>query len=155
MARWIRIVMGGVGLWLVAAALAQQAPIYYPGKGQTHDQQSKDEGECYVWAKGNTGIDPVALASTPVQAQQQSGAGTAVRGAAGGAAAGAAIGAIAGNAGKGAAIGATAGLFGGMHRAGANQAAAQQQAQAGRQQEVATFYRAQGACMSGRGYTVM
>ena len=154
MLKSIRVMIGGVGLTLAVAATAQ-APIYYPAKGQTNDQQSKDEGECYVWAKGNTGIDPAALAATPVQAQKQSTGGTAVRGAAGGAAMGAAIGAIAGNAGKGAAIGATAGAFGGMHKAKSNQAAANQQAQNDRQQQVGTFYRAQAACMSGRGYTVM
>ena len=154
MSKLIRVLIGGVGLLLAAGAIAQK-PIYYPAKGQAQQQQSQDEGECYVWAKQNTGIDPLALAATPAQAQQQSSGGTMARGTMGGAAAGAAIGAIAGNAGKGAAIGATAGLFGGMHRAGQNQAAANQQAQAGRQQEVNTFYRAQSACMSGRGYTVM
>lgn len=154
MSKLIRVLIGGAGLLVAAGAIAQK-PIYYPAKSQNQQQQSQDEGECYVWAKQNTGIDPLALAATPAQAQQQSGGGTVARGTMGGAAAGAAIGAIAGNAGKGAAIGATAGLFGGMHRAGQNQAAANQQAQAGRQQEVSTFYRAQSACMSGRGYTVM
>jgi len=153
MCEFIRLVIGAGALCITAAALAQQ-PIIYPAKGQSPQQQSLDEGECYVWAKQATGIDPVALAATPVQAQKQSSAGTAVGGAAVGAAGGAAIGAIAGNAGKGAGIGAVVGLMGGMHRAKENQAAANQQAQAGRQQQLNTYYRAQAACLEGRGYTV-
>ena len=30
----------------------------YPSKGQTKDQQAKDEKECYQWAGEQTGIDP-------------------------------------------------------------------------------------------------
>jgi len=150
---YIRKVVGGTALSLAAMAIAQQ-PIIYPAKGQSPQQQSQDEGECYVWAKQTTGIDPVALAATPVTAQKQSGAGTVVKGAAVGAAGGAAIGAIAGNAGKGAAIGAVAGTMGGAGRAHQNQASADQQAQAARQQQLNTYYRAQAACLQGRGYTV-
>ena len=42
-------------------AYAQQQ-IIYPSKGQTPEQQNKDQGECYVWAKQQTGVDPVAVA---------------------------------------------------------------------------------------------
>nr|WP_324291692.1 hypothetical protein [Cupriavidus sp. D39] len=67
------------------------------------------------------------------------------------------MGAIGGNAGKGAAIGAVTGTAaGGMRQRRSNQAAAEQQ-QAGQQQasqQMATFNRAVGACMTGRGYTV-
>jgi hypothetical protein len=153
MLKFIRIVIGGTALSLGAAAIAQQ-PIIYPAKGQSPEQQSKDEGECYVWAKQSTGIDPVALAGTPVQTQQKSSGKTVVGGAAAGAAGGAAIGAIAGNAGKGAAIGAVVGTMGGAHRANANKASANQQAQSGRQEQLNTFNRAQAACLGGRGYTV-
>ena len=146
-------VLGALALTLSAAALAQQ-PIVYPAKGQSPQQQSTDEGECYVWAKQNTGIDPVALAGTPVQAPQQSAAGGAARGAARGAVGGVAIGAIAGNAGKGAAIGAVAGSMAGVHGAKEKQAAANQNAQAGRQEQLNTYCRAQAACLQGRGYTV-
>jgi YmgG-like glycine-zipper protein len=153
MLKFVRIVVGGTALSLSAAAVAQQ-PIIYPAKGQSAEQQSKDQGECYVWAKQTTGIDPVALAGTPVQAQPQSSGKTVVGGAAVGAAGGAAIGAIAGNAGKGAAIGAVVGTMGGMGRARSNQASADQQAQAARQQQLNTYNRAQAACLEGRGYTV-
>lgn len=39
--------------------------VPYPSKGQSAEQQGKDEGECYGWAKQQTGIDPTAVASTP------------------------------------------------------------------------------------------
>jgi hypothetical protein len=41
-----------------AIGQAQAKPIVYPSKGQSPQQQQKDEGECYVWAKNSTGIDP-------------------------------------------------------------------------------------------------
>ena len=37
----------------------------YPGSGQDAAKQGKDEGECYPWARQQTGIDPTA-ASAPV-----------------------------------------------------------------------------------------
>src|SRR6188508_461616 len=46
------------------SALAQK-PAAYPSKGQSAQQQKKDDGECYAWAKSNTGIDPAAVASAP------------------------------------------------------------------------------------------
>ena len=94
----------------------------------------------------------VSLAAVAI-AQQPSGRPV-LGGAARGAFGGAAIGAIAGNAGKGAAIGAVVGTMGGAGRAHANQAAAQQQAQANREQQLNTYTRAQAACLEGRGYTV-
>ena len=39
-----------------APAVAQQ--LIYPAKGQSAEQQKKDEAECYAWAKGQTGYDP-------------------------------------------------------------------------------------------------
>jgi hypothetical protein len=154
-------------LCLVSALLAAppvfaQDPIIYPNKGQSAEQQEKDKFECYTWAKGQTGFDPmqVPTATTPPPAQQAP-KSSAVRGAAGGALAGVAIGAIAGDAGKGAAIGAASGaLIGGMRRHDQQQ---QQQAQQQQwEQEQAANYanqrnnynRAYGACLEGHGYTV-
>jgi hypothetical protein len=154
MLKFTRVVIGGAALLWAAAAIAQQ-PIIYPAKGQSPQQQSKDEGECYEWAKQATGIDPVALAATPVQPQYGGGGGAMFGGAARGAAGGAAIGAIAGNAGEGAAIGSVLGVMGGMRRARLQAAEANQDAQAGRQQQLNTYYRAQKACLVSRGYTVM
>ncbi len=41
---------------LASAALAQQ--YVYPAKGQSADQQKKDEYECHQWAVKQTGFDP-------------------------------------------------------------------------------------------------
>jgi hypothetical protein len=165
-----------VGVLVLANSSVADSLIIYPAKGQSTEQQSKDEGECQQWAKKTTGIDPLALASQASQPAPVSAApatpppekGQRVRGAARGAAAGAAVGAIAGDAGKGAAIGATAGTVAGGSRkrrqeresaAASQQAGAQaeQQAQtqsANTQAQLATFNKAYAACLEGRGYTV-
>ena len=96
-------------LALPLAAPLWAKPVIYPAKGQSAEQQQKDDGECYGWAKANTGIDPAAVASQPPPpSAPAAGGGERVRGAARGAVGGAAIGAIAGG-GKGAAIGAAVG----------------------------------------------
>ena len=159
MKRMTQVAIGAAVLSLTFAALAQK-PITYPAKGQTAEQQSKDDGECYVWAKQNTGVDPAALAAAAGQPPPptSSAGGAAIRGAAGGAAMGAAVGAIAGNAGKGAGIGAVVGGLGNTARhhrqeQSRENAAAQQSQQ--NAQALQTYYRAYGACMTGRGYTLM
>jgi len=128
----------------------------YPTKGQDAAQQQKDEGECYGWAKQQTGIDPAAPPPAAPEAKKVKGGGA--KGAAGGAAGGAAIGAIAGDAGTGAAIGATAGAARGrrQQKKANKQAEAQAQAQAGAQQQqtLDTFKKAFGGCLDGRGYSV-
>jgi len=147
---------------LAAATVCAQDPIIYPNKGQSAEQQEKDKFECYNWAKGQTGFDPmqVPTATAPPPGQQAPQGGV-VRGAARGALGGVAIGAIAGDAGKGAAIGAASGaLIGGMRRN--DQVRQQEQAQQQWEQEQAANYanqrsnynRAYGACLEGRGYTV-
>lgn len=136
-------------------AIAQQA--IYPAKGQSAQQQQKDEAECYAWARGQTGYDPAQAAQYAAPPPQQSVGGERARGAARGAAGGAAIGAIAGDAGKGAAIGAVAGTMAGGARQRQKQAdnemyAGQYQQAASQQQQ--NFQRAYAACFEGRGYTV-
>ena len=106
-----------------------QELIIYPAKGQSKQQQEKDQFECYTWAKGQTGFDPMAppTATAPPPAREAPQGGV-VRGGARGALGGLAIGAIAGDAGKGAAIGAASGaLIGGMRRR--DQEAREEQAQ--------------------------
>jgi hypothetical protein len=141
---------------LFAFAAAAQRPIVYPAKGQSAQQQGQDEGQCSVWAQQSTGIDPVMVASSP--APQQTGpavgGGQRAGGAARGAAGGAAVGAIAGDAGKGAAAGAVVGTMSGGRRARQQQASQNQQAQAQQQDLMQTYYRAYGACLEGRGYTI-
>jgi hypothetical protein len=140
----------------VASGAAAQQPIIYPAKGQSPQQQQKDQGECQVWATKSTGVDPVALAQAPAPAPSGPavGGGERVGGAARGALGGLAIGAIAGDAGQGAAIGAVVGTMAGGRQARQNQSAKQQQAQAQRQQQMSTWNRAVGACLEARGYTV-
>jgi hypothetical protein len=146
----------GVAVLSLSAAAVAQRPAVYPAKGQSPQQQSRDDGECYVWAKQNTGIDPAVVAQTaPPQATgPATGGGERVQGAARGALGGLAIGAIAGDAGQGAAIGAVVGTMAGGHRARQNQAAQNQQSQQYQQDQINTFYRSYGACMQGRGYTI-
>lgn len=129
----------------------------YPTKGQSQQQQKKDEFDCYKWAMEQSGIDPLNLPK--VEAEVHSGpTGGAVRGAARGAAAGAAIGAISGDAGQGAAIGATAGGMGGLRRGRQAQAQQNQQSQANAaaaEEELKnTFIKAFSVCIEGKGYTV-
>jgi hypothetical protein len=141
-------------LVLSAAALAQK-PVIYPAKSQSASQQSKDDGECQTWAKQNTGVDP----SKPPPAAQTAAAPPPPKGGVvKGAAVGATVGAIGGNdvgnaAAKGAVIGGVAQHSRKKGQAEAT-AAQNQQAQASQQQAMATFYKAFGACMEGRGYTV-
>lgn len=130
----------------------------FPAKGQSAEQQNKDESDCYTWAVEQSGVDP--LNPPKVEAGQVSTGpdGTAVTGAAGGAAVGAAIGAITGAAGKGAAIGAVGGVLRGrrlsvvgrMHQQEANNKAAD-----GAEVELMNqFKKAYSVCLEGKGYTV-
>lgn len=41
----------------LCAALPVAAQYAYPAKGQSQQQQQKDEGECGAWATGQTGND--------------------------------------------------------------------------------------------------
>ena len=136
-----------------STAVFAQQPIIYPAGGQSPEQQQKDQGECQVWATQSTGIDPAALAAAPPPSSS-SGGGERVRGAAKGAVGGAAIGAIAGDTGEGAAIGAVVGTMAGGRKKRQNQAAQQQAGQAQTQEQLNTWYRAIGACMTARNYTV-
>ena len=95
------------------AALASDFYVY-PKNNQDAQQQQKDESECYVWAKNQTGFDPMAVptASEPAPQVDSGADGSMARGAV----RGAAVGAIVGNsddAKKGAAAGA---LIGGLRK---------------------------------------
>lgn len=136
---------------ILACCLANAKPIVYPTKGQNAETQAKDEAECYAWAKQNTGIDPIAIAEGT--GQTDSPGGERVKGAIRGAAGGALVGAVVGDASDGAAVGAVLGTMSGGHQARASNAR-QQQLHNTQQQSIETFYRAYGACMSGRGYAV-
>src|SRR5215831_6002329 len=155
MLRAMQLFIGMAALAWACAAEAQK-PVIYPAKGQSAQQQSQDDAQCYAWARQSTGIDPAVVASSPPPQQTGPavGGGQRLGGAARGAAGGAAIGAIAGDAGKGAAAGAVVGTMAGGRRARQQQAAQNEQAQAQQQGAMQTYYRAYGACMEGRGYTI-
>ena len=141
------------GLVGIAAMLSTLAPLagsavaqgyVYPARGQSPQQQQKDQGECQAWAMQQPGANPAAVPPPPGSQ------GQVARGATRGAAVGAVGGAIGGNAGKGAAIGAASGaLIGGVRRRDQERASQQAQADAS-----ASFGRAYAACLEGRGYTV-
>ncbi len=128
----------------------------YPKKGQSKEQQQRDQYECHLWAVDQSGVDPMNPPQ-PAPATAQSGGGEVVGGAARGALLGAIGGAIAGDAGKGAAIGAAVGGGGGMLRKRGRhkqQQQAQQQAVQQQQAGAQTYQRALGVCLEGRGYQV-
>jgi hypothetical protein len=161
--KWVSVVVSvllvlGLSVWYVDAEDSISSSIgvvVYPSKEQSAEKQSGDEGECYTWAKKETGIDPVAAASAPQEESSSEGGGERLRGAARGAAAGAVIGEIADDdAGKGAAIGATAGAVRGGRQARKNRRAQEQQAQQAKEATLEHFQKAFSACMESRDYTV-
>jgi hypothetical protein len=148
--------------------------VAYPAKGQDATTQSKDDGECFAWAKQQSGFDPMSQPPTATAAQAPPpppppANGSRARGAARGAAAGAVVGEVANNdADEGAKVGAAAGVVaaGSRNRQAkrANEAqvdAANQQAQAAadqanaqRAQGMENFKKAMTVCLEGRGYSV-
>jgi hypothetical protein len=152
---YLKIIVVAAVLVAVASTAQAQKPSVYPAKGQSAQQKQKDDKECLAWAKQDTGIDPVAAsAPAPQQTGPATGGGERARGAARGAVGGAVIGGIAGDAGTGAGVGAAAGVMAGGAKARQKQAAQNEQAKQQQQQTLSTYYRAYGACMEGRGYTI-
>ncbi len=152
------------GAWLLAAAtlllaapaMAQQLMVY-PEKGQSQDQQNRDQYECHRWSVQQTGFDPTQQQASQAAPPPQAQGGGAMGGATRGAAIGAVGGAIGGNAGKGAAIGAaTGGVVGGIRRRQAEQQQTAQAQQSGSSmaQEQAGYNRAMKTCLQARGYAV-
>jgi len=151
--------------------LAATMEVYvFPTEGQSSEQQSKDEAECYNWAVGQTGNDPFDLNKQAQQQQQQAqqaeqeaqqvGKGAGASGAVKGAAVGGLVGAIASDdAGKWAAYGAAAGAVSGRRRGQqAQQQATQQAQQQGQQTQQATaeqienFKKAFAVCLEAKDY---
>lgn len=136
---------------------AELGMFVYPGSAQDAAQQSKDESECYAWARQQTNIDPMA-APAPVQAAEVP-KGGAVKGAARGAAAGAVVGEIhdgdaSSGAGTGAAVGAMKGRRAQKKAEKQAEAQTEQKAQAQTATTKDTFKKAWGACLEGRKYSV-
>jgi len=144
---------------LVAAALAAGASaqsFVYPAKGQSPQQQKKDEGECHTWAVGQSKYDP-ANPPPPPQAATPPTTATGTKPGAGlrGAAAGAVVGEVAGgDAGSGAAAGAVVARSASRRQ---NAAAAEQGKQQASQQQQAgmqAYQKARAACLEGKGYSI-
>lgn len=144
---------GMLALAVIAALPAAAQQYVYPAKGQSPEQQKKDEASCHTWAVQQSGFDPAKPppAAAPAQPAPVTGSGARARGAAAGAVVGGVTGNDAGDAAKvGAVVGASA------QRSANRRAAAQQQQAAGQEQQAgqASFQKARGACLEGRGYTV-
>ena len=147
------------GLALVIAAMfaaglsAQQ--FAYPAKGQSPEQQKKDEAQCHTWAVEQSKYDPAKPPpSTAAAAPPTTATGTTPGAGARGAARGAVVGGAMGDAGAGAAAGAVAAR--GQSRR-QNAAQAEQQKKSASQQDqagMAAYQKARSACLEGRGYTV-
>jgi len=147
------------GLALVIAAMfaagASAQQFAYPAKGQSPEQQKKDEAQCHTWAVEQTKYDPTKPPpSTAAAPPPTTATGTTPGAGARGAARGAVVGGVMGDAGAGAAAGAVAAR--GQSRR-QNTAQAQQQQQSATQQDqagMAAYQKARSACLEGRGYTV-
>ncbi|HSV20151.1 MAG TPA: hypothetical protein VLR71_17175 [Casimicrobiaceae bacterium] len=138
----------------VTQAAAQQ--YAYPAKGQSAEQQKKDEGECAKWATGQTGYDPsnppqVQAAPPPPTTATGVTPGAGARGAARGAVVGEVVG---GDAGTGAAVGAAAARGQSRRQNKSQQQQATQQQQQAQGAGQANFAKARATCLEGRGYTV-
>ncbi len=133
----------GASLAQAQSSAAGTAPLIYPAKGQSAQQQDKDQYECHGWARGQSGYDPTQVtqmaAAAPTQSAQQTqqakSSGSTAGSMAAGAMGGAAVAELTkGDAGKGAAAGALGGAM--LQRVKQQQAQSQQmqQQQAGRPQ---------------------
>ena len=136
--------------------------VVFPAKGQTPEQQEKDEYDCFKWAVDQLTStqmqNPNAAGAAAQQQAKDATQGAAVKGAAKGAAAGALFGAIFGDAGTGAAAGAAGGAIAGRRarkeaekQAGAQAAA---QADAANKAKLDTVKKGMTACLESKGYTV-
>jgi hypothetical protein len=118
MQRLMRKIIAGTSLGLMLGGVAlpgaeAQRPVVYPAKGQSPEQQQKDQTECDVWAKQTTRRDPRRVAAAPPPASGSTvGGGQRLGGAARGAAGGRLIGAIAGTRARARAAGAVVGNHG-------------------------------------------
>jgi hypothetical protein len=133
--------------------------VPYPAKKQSTEQQSKDDAECFDWAKQSTGIDPDAPPPQVAEKEESKASGSRARGALRGAAGGAVIGEVIDDkGGEGAAAGAVVGATRSHRKEEAAREGAKQQADAAakseQQSRLDVFRKGYSACMDGRGYTI-
>ena len=147
-----------LAVMLAAGAAVAQDIMIYPAQDQDAQQQEKDKFECYGWAKGESGFDPmVQPRATEPAPQQQSTSGSILRGAA----VGAVVGNIAGDDSSDRRNARRAGaVIGGLKQRNTkrrNEQAQQQWEQEQRQiyqQNRNNYNRAYSVCLTGRGYSV-
>lgn len=144
----------------------------YPQGGQSEEQQSKDDSECYNWSREQTGYDPVNPSEVEVAAVDSGPDGARARGALRGAAAGAVVDEVReDHIGGGAQVnerygdddqakktGALLGTARGGSQSRRNrrgqQEQAEQQASAAGDAQMDGFKKAYSACLTGRNYSV-
>lgn len=141
---------------MFAAAAPAAEPEVYPAKGQSTEQQERDQFECHQWATKDTGVDPEALAeqqlNQPTPAKKGPGGGMARD-----AGIGAMGGAMEGDAGAGAMRGMGIGRMISVFRAKKQlreQQSAETQEGAAVHSQLDKYDRAYAACLTGRGYSV-
>ncbi|PKN52779.1 MAG: glycine zipper family protein [Deltaproteobacteria bacterium HGW-Deltaproteobacteria-13] len=140
---------------------------FYPNKGQSTEQQSRDHYACYGWAVDQTGFDPSESSIAPEQRVRVVPMPPPGHDTISMSIAGAVLGALIGgyhHSGQGALIGAAGGAMAGMISDASRAEAARQMEEAyqnrhqGRdlhkEKKALQFRRAMSACMEGRGYTV-
>jgi len=151
------------------AQAAQFGAYAFPRNEQTPQQQAQDEGFCSQWASQQTGLNPALLQYKQEQAMEaqkqaymQANRPTPIRKVGRGALTGLALGAMNdgmdSGGGKGAAMGATLMASRGLGDMAErkNQMALEQAANSNQsvQAETASYLRAYGACMEGKGYSI-
>jgi hypothetical protein len=162
----VLLVIGLAILLIAPVAMAQQQYVF-PQKGQTPDQQKKDEYDCHTWAVNQTGYDPTKPQAPPPQqaaAPKPATTPTGVKPGAGvgGAARGAVVGEVVAD---DPSAGAKAGAVAARGSSRRQTAAQQQQAQAQQQQQAQqastqqsaqqqNYLKAKGVCLEGKGYSV-
>ena len=148
-------ILASLACLALAAVAAATEPVVYPAKGQTAEQQERDQFECHEWATKDTGVDPVALAeqklapATPSSSHE----GEAARSAGIGAMRGAADGDAAAGAARGFGIGRMISVLKAKRQLREQQSATTQEGAAVHDQ-LDKYDRAYAACLTGRGYTV-
>ena len=151
----IRFATVAIGACMFAANGAAAQQFVYPAKGQSAQQQKKDEGECHQWAVQQTGVDPTKAApAAPPPPPPTTATGVTPGAGARGAARGAVVGGIVGDAGAGAAAGAVAARGQSRRQNAAQQQQAVQQQQQAQGAQQASYAKARAACLEGRGYTI-
>jgi hypothetical protein len=153
---WTRVLAWAACVALATSSMAAE-PEVYPAKGQTAEQQERDQYACHEWATKETGVDPVTLAeeklAAPTPAQHEGNAGGMARSAGIGAMGGAMEGDAGAGAMRGIGIGRMISVIRAKRQLREQQSADAQEASA-LQAQLDKYDRAYAACLTGRGYVV-